>query len=127
MTEKTVTSKPLTPAPVSNADIDRLLAGAHHDPHSLLGGHPAGGVVTIRTLRPHATTVEVEIGSQRYAMQHVHEGVWAVAVPGDTVPDYRIRVAYDGDPLTVDDPYRHLPTVGEVDLHLIGEGRHENL
>jgi 1,4-alpha-glucan branching enzyme len=26
-----------------------------------------------------------------------------------------------------DDPYRWLPTVGEVDLHLIGEGRHEQL
>jgi 1,4-alpha-glucan branching enzyme len=29
--------------------------------------------------------------------------------------------------VTVDDPYRWLPTLGEVDLHLIGEGRHENL
>src|SRR3712207_8957662 len=28
---------------------------------------------------------------------------------------------------TVDDPYRWLPTLGEVDLHLIGEGRHERL
>ncbi|HEU4422913.1 MAG TPA: 1,4-alpha-glucan branching protein GlgB, partial [Pilimelia sp.] len=26
-----------------------------------------------------------------------------------------------------DDPYRFAPTVGEVDLHLIGEGRHERL
>ena len=28
---------------------------------------------------------------------------------------------------TVDDPYRRLPTLGEIDLHLIGEGRHERL
>src|SRR5665647_2510585 len=27
----------------------------------------------------------------------------------------------------VDDPYRFLPTVGDVDLHLIAEGRHEEL
>ena len=26
-----------------------------------------------------------------------------------------------------DDPYRHLPTLGEIDLHLIAEGRHEAL
>ena len=26
-----------------------------------------------------------------------------------------------------DDPYRHLPTLGEFDLYLIGEGRHEEL
>src|SRR3712207_9581385 len=28
---------------------------------------------------------------------------------------------------TVDAPYRWLPALGEVDLHLIGEGRHERL
>jgi 1,4-alpha-glucan branching enzyme len=27
----------------------------------------------------------------------------------------------------VDDPYRWLPTLGELDLHLLGEGRHERL
>jgi 1,4-alpha-glucan branching enzyme len=36
-------------------------------------------------------------------------------------------VSYDGEPYEVDDPYRFLPTVGEVDLHLINEGRHEQL
>ena len=43
------------------------------------------------------------------------------------VPDYRVVVAYDGAPHTLDDPYRFLPTLGEVDLHLINEGRHEQL
>ena len=33
-----------------------------------------------------------------------------------------------GTPIDLaDDPYRWLPTVGELDLHLIGEGRHERL
>ncbi|MEV1199095.1 1,4-alpha-glucan branching protein GlgB, partial [Microbispora rosea] len=30
-------------------------------------------------------------------------------------------------PYETDDPYRHWPTLGELDLHLIGEGRHERL
>ena len=47
--------------------------------------------------------------------------------PTPQVPDYRLEVAYDGPPRTVDDPYRFLPTLGEIDLHLIGEGRHEEL
>ena len=52
---------------------------------------------------------------------------WSRCEPGH-VPDYRLEVTYEGaDPVTVDDPYRYLPTVGEVDLHLIGEGRHEKL
>ncbi len=41
--------------------------------------------------------------------------------------DYRLDVTYDSQTFRVDDPYRWLPTLGEVDLHLIGEGRHENL
>ena len=43
------------------------------------------------------------------------------------VPDYRLAVAYDGGPHEVDDPYRFLPTLGETDLHLVNEGRHELL
>ena len=44
------------------------------------------------------------------------------------MPDYRLEVKYaDGDLHVVDDPYRFLPTLGEMDLHLIGEGRHEQL
>ena len=34
---------------------------------------------------------------------------------------------YGKSTFTVDDPYRWLPTLGEIDLHLMGEGRHENL
>ena len=44
------------------------------------------------------------------------------------VPDYRLEVDYgDGAACADDDPYRFLPTLGEIDLHLIGEGRHEEL
>ena len=67
-------------------------------------------------------------------MAHVHEGVFAATLPASGVSDYRLAVAYpapDGAetlPETVtDDPYRHLPTLGEIDLHLIAEGRHEQL
>ena len=41
--------------------------------------------------------------------------------------DYRLEVTYGDETYPVDDPYRWLPTLGEVDLHLIGEGRHEQL
>jgi 1,4-alpha-glucan branching enzyme len=56
-------------------------------------------------------------------MTRVHEeGVFEAVVPG-TVLDYRLVI--DGVPS--DDPYRYPPTVGELDLHLISEGRHERL
>ena len=44
------------------------------------------------------------------------------------MPDYRLEVTYAGGaPMPSDDAYRYLPTLGEVDLHLINEGRHEQL
>jgi 1,4-alpha-glucan branching enzyme len=54
--------------------------------------------------------------------------VWAGDLGMPEVPDYRVEVVYgDGMPHVVDDAYRYLPTLGEMDLHLINEGRHENL
>jgi 1,4-alpha-glucan branching enzyme len=117
----------LTPKPVNGNDLQRLVGGAHHDPHSILGPHPGPDGVTIRTLRPWASSVAVTVGDDRYEMQPEHGGVWVGVVPGPHVPDYRLEVAYDGPPQRTDDPYRFLPTLGEIDLHLIGEGRHERL
>ena len=34
--------------------VDRLLGGAHHDPHAVLGAHPHDNGTVVRVLRPHA-------------------------------------------------------------------------
>jgi 1,4-alpha-glucan branching enzyme len=125
-------------AGVSTGELDRVLAGLHHDPHSVLGAHRGADGITVRALRPMARTVDVLLpDGQRFAMEHVHGGVFAALLPDDVagapgrVPDYRLAVTYPGGdgaaPQISDDPYRHQPTVGQVDLHLIGEGRHEEL
>ena len=90
----------------------------------MLGAHPTGRRArSIRTLRRGATDVAAVVGEHRHPMRRVHdEGVFEVTVPGP-VTDYRIDV----DGRVADDPYRHLPTLGEFDLQLIGEGRHERL
>ncbi|MBD8870059.1 1,4-alpha-glucan branching protein GlgB [Nocardioides donggukensis] len=114
--------------PMDHDQIDLLVAGGHGDPHGILGAHPHEGGVTVRALRPLARSVEVLHGVERTPMTHEHEGVWVAELPGSEVPDYRLAVAYaDHDPATYDDPYRYLPSVGETDLHLINEGRHEQL
>ena len=103
--------------------MDELIAGTVHDPHSVLGGHPSGGNTVIRTLRRGATDVSVVVGEDRHPMKRVHDdGVFEATVPG-TVTDYRLDV----DGVEHDDPYRHPPTIGDLDLHLIREGRHERL
>ena len=117
--------------PISHEEIDLILAGQHHDPHAVLGAHLGPRGTVIRALRPLAWSVDVVLpDGSRYPMGHVHEGVFSVTVPADApVGEYRLAVSYraDGPELLADDPYRHLPTLGEMDLHLIGEGRHEEL
>jgi 1,4-alpha-glucan branching enzyme len=126
-------SPPTPPGPpadsISSAAIDAVVAGVHYDPHSVLGAHPGALGVTIRALRPLAKTVTVVLpDGRRIPMTHVRGGVFSATVPGEQIPDYRLAVSYGDDDETIgDDPYRHLPTVGEIDLHLIGEGRHEEL
>src|ERR1700722_2626673 len=110
-------SGPAAPADtVSHAEIDALIAGTHHDPHSVLGGHPGPDGVTIRALRPLAETVELVLpGGTRVPMSHIYEGVFSATVPGTTVPDYRVAVTYPDLPEVIgDDGYRHLPTLGEI-------------
>jgi 1,4-alpha-glucan branching enzyme len=103
--------------------MDRLIVGDEHDPHAVLGAHPADGGSVIRTLRRGASEVAVVVDGQRYPAAQVHpEGIFEATVPG-TVSEYRVDV--DGS--LCDDPYRYPPTLGELDLHLIREGRHERL
>ncbi len=112
---------------VPHSELDQILAGEHGDPHSVLGAHPHAGGVTIRALRPHARSVAVRHDGGSVPMTHEHAGFWVATLPGTDVPDYRLEVDYGEGAHVVDDPYRFLPTLGEVDLHLINEGRHEQL
>ena len=129
----TRTNQPPSPhLPPTMADLNRLLAGEHHDPHSVLGAHEYGDHTVIRAYRPHAVEVAAVVGGERYVFQHIEAGLFAVAVPFTNLVDYRLQVGYDGGGEsphvhTVADAYRFLPTLGEVDLHLFAEGRHERL
>lgn len=117
------------PMPVDTGVLDMLARGGHGDPHAVLGAHPYAGGVTVRALRPMAQSVVLELpDGTRHPLQHEHEGVWVVHLDHATLGDYRLLVTYgDGVEHRQDDPYRFWPTLGEVDLHLIGEGRHEEL
>jgi 1,4-alpha-glucan branching enzyme len=108
--------------------LDQLVSGRHGDPHSVLGAHPYDGSVTVRVYRPLADAVTVTYADKRVRLDHEHEGVWVGVLDVPEPPDYRLEVTYpEGQPLHADDAYRYLPTLGELDLHLINEGRHEQL
>ncbi|MGI5125428.1 1,4-alpha-glucan branching protein GlgB [Pseudonocardia sp. CA-107938] len=118
----------MDPCPPDPGTVDKVLGGAHHDPHSVLGAHPHPDGTVVRVLRPHADEVHVvREGGEGHPLVRVHDaGLFSGVVPGPPA-DYRLAVRYGERVDIVDDPYRWLPTLGDMDLHLIGEGRHERL
>ena len=116
--------------PVGGHELGATATGSHHEPHSVLGAHEYEGGVTVRTLKPFAHEVSVILPEGgAVAMEHEHDGIWVAALDRPSLPSYRIRVTWSAQaqPVELEEPYRFLPTVGEFDLHLIGEGRHEEL
>ena len=98
------------------------------DPHAYLGAHPARGGVVVRAYRPDAESIRVlPMGVE--LDQQDGDGVFEGVVKGARLPlDYELEVGYPtGDSYVLRDPYSFLPTLGELDVHLAGEGRHEEL
>ena len=117
------------PAPPLGPEERRaLLDGDCHDPHAVLGAHPAEQGTVIRALRPFADTVAVLTrDGGRWELLAEGDGLFAGIVPVPAGTDYRYELRYEDETVLADDPYRFQPTLGELDLHLIGEGRHERL
>jgi len=104
------------------ADLARLNDCRHHDPHGFYGWHEG----TVRTRQPGATAVQLHTPTKSVSMDMVGDDIWEAEV-GENC-DYRLEISYPGAPTrTVADGYHFLPTIGSLDLHLIGEGRHERL
>lgn len=118
---------------VSDDDLRAVVEGWSYNPHGVLGTHQTAAGWAVRTLRPDAVAVAVlDQDGSRYEATQLHAGgIYEAALPQQP-GDYRVEVVYaNGDggtnTYTVDDPYRWMPTVGELDQHLIREGRHERL
>jgi 1,4-alpha-glucan branching enzyme len=126
---------PAAGAALDAAEVTRLADGLHPDPHRVLGAHPASeaGVAgcAVRAFHPDAVAAEcVPEGAPAAPMARAHpRGLFACFLPGRRLPlRYRLRFHFaDGRSWERDDPYRFLPTLGELDLHLIAEGTHRRL
>jgi 1,4-alpha-glucan branching enzyme len=98
--------------------------------HQILGPHLQDDGLTIRVFRPDADQVEVIIGRRRpVVMEKIDPaGLFQVVVPRTKkVPSYRLKISRGDDTSTIRDPYSFPPTIGELDLHLFGEGKHERI
>jgi 1,4-alpha-glucan branching enzyme len=126
------TKKPAPRIPTLHPDHRRALVEARHpQPHDALGQHAVDGGWLVRVLRPLAASVTIErADGTRHALEHDADGLWHGLLPGGPTDGqaYTVHTTYDGGPdWHADDPYRFVPSVGEVDLYLWAEGRHEQL
>ncbi|OLD46475.1 MAG: 1,4-alpha-glucan branching enzyme [Chloroflexi bacterium 13_1_40CM_2_68_14] len=110
--------------------IQRLVELRHSDPHGVLGVHPDGDGVVVRAYRPDAERVTVlpDFGGQIPA-RHRKGGVFEARLNGrNDVFGYLLKVDYRGGAsFTLRDSYSFPPTLGELDSHLVSEGRHERI
>jgi 1,4-alpha-glucan branching enzyme len=111
-----------------------ILNATHGDPFAVLGPHVEGGRLVIRTFLPRAEAVAVRLASTpdvAHAMSVRHpDGLFEVALDGQaTLAPYVLEVTTrdSGDVAQIEDPYRFGLLLGDLDLYLLGEGRHQQL
>ncbi len=110
------------------AAIEAIVHGRHGDPFAILGPHGAGTEREVRAFLPGAEVVTVmdHSGKVLGTLQRLDPaGFWAGGVPGDD--GYRLHAEGAGGTWEQDDAYAFPPTLGPLDLYLLGEGRHRNL
>ena len=136
---------------LGSAAIEALIIARCGDPFAVLGPHraktSAGERDVVRVLLPSALAVEViapdseqqSLGTlARIHPDGLFEGgvgaihVGAIHATASGAPGYRLRITWpaaDGTTTVqeTDDPYAFGPLLGELDLHLIAEGRHHEL
>ncbi len=110
-------------------EVERLLSLTHNNPHSILGAHLQGGSVVVRAFRPSATRIDLIVEGEQPRPMGMRDpaGLFEAVVPDRRqLFSYQLEIHYlDGESITIRDPYSFMPTLGELDLYLWGEQKHE--
>ena len=111
--------------------LKRLQDGLHHDPFELLGRHsrPGGGHI-IRALMPSAESVSVAGGGEMERLEgtDLFEFIDTKSiVPLHYELQYVEKGDSDSDVRSIISPYTFGPEIGELDMHLFSEGRHQHI
>ncbi len=109
------------------AELKRISDARHHDPFAVLGCHPDGDGVVVRAFIPLAAEVRIaEGGLQMQRIPNSDHFEWHGA--GKDLPSHYSLIWRDsGNREHISrDPYTFPPQLGDLDLHLFGEGRHRH-
>lgn len=114
--------------------IDAIVHGRLNDPFAVLGPHRVNDKTELRSFHPGASAVSVVGEKGRVTLQQIeHNGVFVGAID-DAIgknKKYTLHVTWNvqGSELVqeTEDPYAFDLLLGELDLHLLAEGRHREL
>jgi 1,4-alpha-glucan branching enzyme len=120
---------------LTNQEADSLLEVRHSSPHTLLGMHALGdgtGLV-VRALHPHAVEIEAvpvhEKSKPSVKLKQVKPGLFeGITKEAKSVYAYDLFITLDnGTKIQTRDPYSFLPTLGDTDLYLFGQGNEHRI
>ncbi|WP_209427783.1 1,4-alpha-glucan branching protein GlgB [Pararhodobacter sp. SW119] len=121
------------PANVALSDIEAIIRGQHGDPFGTLGMHGGDGEpLQVATFQPEAAEVAV-VGADGVKViceldRLSPEGFFAGRIPRRKQRfAYKLRLRSGGNEWDIEDPYRFPRLLGDLDEHLLGEGRHRQL
>ena len=108
--------------------VEALIEGRHPDPFAVLGPHETASGTVIRAFLPGASAATV-IGLQGNILatfRRTHQdGLFEAALPA-AMP-YRLRIDWQGVMQETEDPYAFPTLLGQLDVHLLAEGRHRQI
>ena len=108
--------------------MEALVHARHGDPFAVLGPHAAASGTAVRAFLPDADSVEViarDTGLPLGALHRVHEaGLWSGLV--SQASPYKFRVKSGATVTETEDAYSFPPLLGDIDIYLLGEGRHRD-
>ncbi len=118
---------------IDTASLNAILAASHGDPFGVLGMHQADGTLVVRVFRPdvRAVVVRETAGAGRtFPAALVHpDGFFEARLTEVEQPfayDFQFT-SHEGKEWCEHDPYSFGVILGQLDLHLFGEGQHWQL
>jgi 1,4-alpha-glucan branching enzyme len=110
--------------------VEALVHARHGDPFAVLGPHPVADGTVIRTFQPDARTVTAADRATGVALgdlERIHPaGLFHGLLHTGGAP-YVLRIDTGEATRETEDPYAFPLLLGDIDLHLLGEGRHHDL
>ena len=121
---------------LTKAEADSLVQLRHRSPHELLGMHRLadGSAIVVRVFAPNAAKVSIvpvhEKSRPQIKLKKIHPAGLFEGLTREATAIYAYDVVVTGRDGAVSqgrDPYSFLPTVGETDLYLFGQGNERRI